>query len=134
MHNQIVWQPLALYQPHHDFDILLDRIFVGEMLMITLGEKGQRRMNALGEETLRRFRYSHTSPYLFEGNTGLVSQITIDGGRGTWLEMEGMFGQIPDVSRKEPLKYTTHNMDSTSDTLCLLALFDQWITYAEVFE
>ena len=90
-------------------------------------------MNALGNETIKRFRYSHTSPYIFQGDTGLVSQITVDGGRGTWLEIEGQYGQIPDLSRKEPVRYTTHNMDSPTDTLCLLALFDQWIEYSDIF-
>ena len=43
-----------------------------------------------------------------------------------------LVSELPDFSRN--LKYTTHNMDSTSDTLCLLALFDQWITYADILK
>lgn len=131
--DRIIWQPTHLSQGHHDFEILLDRGFVGEMLKIKLGEN-QRRMNLLGERTAKYFKYKSSSPYIFEGNTAFVRQINLDAGRGSWLELEGQFGAIPDLSKKEPLKYTTHNMDSTSDTLALLALFEAWIYYSNTLK
>ena len=130
--NRIVWQPTHIYQPHYDFEVILDKEFAGEMFTAIIGREMQEKMNSLAQKTLQRYKNLQPSPYHFHGNSALIRQVTIDGGRGTWLESEGYSGQPPDFSRN--LKYTTHNMDSSSDTLCLLSLFDLWITYADVLK
>ncbi|MBU2503478.1 MAG: hypothetical protein KJ879_00275 [Nanoarchaeota archaeon] len=128
--DRIIWQPIHLHQPHHDFDILLDRKFAREMFEAKLIPRMQMRMNELGTEMLDRLRYHGASPYIFWGDTALITQINLDAGRGTWIEMESTYGQIPNWSERKPLKYTTHNMDSSSDTLGLLSLFDMWVYYS----
>ena len=133
-YDNIVWQPTHLHQPHHDFEILLSRPFAKEMLETTLTPEAQRQMNDLGTEVLKRFKASCSSPYIFHENTAFVRQFTLNGSKGTWLELDGQYGQAPDLSKPEPLKYTTKNMDSSFDTLGLLCLFEQWIYYSSTLK
>ena len=51
MHTNLTWQPEGLYQPHFDFEILLNRQFAGEMLAVRITQEAQRRMNELGAKT-----------------------------------------------------------------------------------
>jgi len=133
-YSNIVWQPTHLHQPHHDFEILLSRPFAREMLETTLTIETQHQMNDFGAEVLRRFKYPGSSPYLFHENTAFVRQVTLNGSKGTWLELDGQSGQLPDLSKSEPLKYKTSNMDSSFDTLGLLCLFEQWIYYSSTLK
>ena len=77
--DNIICQPTHLYQPHHDFEILLSRQFAGEMLEVILTTEMQCRMNELGAGIIKRFRYSGNSPYMFHENTAFVRQITLNG-------------------------------------------------------
>ncbi len=132
--DNIIWQPTHLYQEHNSFEILLSRQFAIEMIEVTLSPKIQNRMNELGEEIAKRFRYGELSPYRFHEDTAFVRQININGGKGIWLALEGQFGNAPDPTITRPLKYTNNNMDSSFDTLSLLCLFDQWISFAETLK
>jgi len=134
LYNNIVWQPTHLHQNHHGFEILLSRPFAREMLETTLIPETQRQMNDYGVGILKRFKYPGSSPYRFHENTAFVRQITLNGSKGTWLELDGQSGQLPDLSKPEPLKYTTKNMDSSFDTLGLLCLFEQWIYYSSTLK
>jgi len=134
LYEKIVWQPSQLYQAAPAFDILLDRKFAAQMINTKLTPENQRLMNLRGEAICDKFRYRQPSPYIFHKDTGFITQMTIDGGRGTWLEVEGLYGKLPDLTRAEPITYKTHNVDTTSDTLALLSLFDCWITYSSVFK
>ena len=133
VHNTIIWQPKYLSQRNRNFDILLDRKFAEGIFKVKLGEN-QRRMNQLGEDIAKYFKYRVSSPYIFEGDTAFIRQIHLDAGEGKWLELEGHFGAIPDFSKLEPLQYKTHNLSTTSDTLALLALFDRWIFYSDTLK
>lgn len=133
VHNTIIWQLKYLSQKCPDFDILFDRKFAGEMFKVKLGEN-QRRMNQLGEDIAKYFKYVQLSPYIFEGDTAFVRQINLNAGEGKWLTLEGHFGAIPDFSKLEPLQYKTNNLSTTSDTLVLLALFDRWIFYSDTLK
>ena len=130
----IIWQPTPLYQPHHDFEILLNRQFAGEMLETRLSTKDQNRMNELGSDVTRRLKYPGSHPYIFHKSTAFVSQITLNGTRGTWLESENIFGKAPDSSKEKPIRYTTHNSDSLFDISGLLSLFDLWISYSDTLK
>jgi len=134
VHNRIVWQIQGLSQTSFDFHVLLNRSFAKEMLEIDF-RKGQVRMNSLGESLIKKSKYyNESSPYIFEGNSALVRQINLNSGQGIWLALEGQFGQIPDLSRPEPLRYTPNNMDSIHDTVGLLKLFDLYIFYSNIFK
>lgn len=133
VHNTIIWQPKYLSQKCPDFDILLDRKFAEEMFKVKLGEN-QRRINQLGEDIAKYFKYVQPSPYIFEGNTAFIRQINLDAGEGKWLNLERHFGAIPDFSKPEPLQYKTHNLSTTFDTLALLALFDRWIFCSSILK
>ena len=134
LRDKPVWEALYLSQPHHDFDIALSRGFAKKMINISLTQKEQRQMNIRGAELLDRLGYTGSSPYQFHKDTAFVRHINLDGGRGTWLELEGQYGKTPDFSIEKPLTYTTHNMDCSSDTLGLLSLFEQWIYYSDVLK
>ena len=133
-YDNIIWQPTHLHQKHHDFEILLSRQFAGEMLEVILTQETNRQINDMGENIAKRFQYLTSSPYRFHENSAFVRQINLDGGRGTWLALEEQYGRVPDLTKKEPLRYTTHNMDSSFDTLGLLCLFEQWIYYSSILK
>jgi len=126
--ERIIWQPIQIHQPYPDFDILLDGDFARDMGRARISQEKRDTMNLLGTEVLKRLKYPGLSPYIFWRESALIDQINLDGGRGTWLEREDGW-QIPDYSK--PLKYKTHNMDTSSDTLGLLSLFDLWVYYSE---
>jgi len=132
--DDIIWQPTHLHQEHRDFDILLSRPFAREMLETTLTPETQQKMNEFGLNVLKRFKYNVSEPYRFHERTAFVRQIICNGSKGTWLELEGQYGGIPDLSKTKPLTYKTHNMDSSSDTLVLLCLFEQWIYYSQTLK
>ncbi len=131
--DKIVWQIVDIYQSGPAFEILLDRSFAKEMLETKIGSKHQRRMNELAEETLEDLDYSRPH-YLFHEDTAFVRQINLDAGRGTWLVIAGQQGRIPDFSKKEPLQYITHNIDSYYDTIGLLKMFDRWVANADTLK
>ena len=86
------------------------------------------------QKLIERFRGHEELPYRFHQDTAFIRQINFDSGRGTWLALDGLYGEIPDLSKEEPLKYTTHNMDSNLDTIGLLCLFDNWINYSQILK
>lgn len=129
--DNIIWQPTHLHQQGYGFEILLDRKFAAEMFDLTLAKEVQDRMNEIGVDwIIKPLDYKESLPYRFDGDSALVRQITVDGGRDTSLILEGIFGDRPDLSIKEPMKYTTHNVDYSSDTRGLLELFDLWVSYS----
>jgi len=137
MNNEIIWQPTAVYQPTYEFGILLDRKFAHEMLETTVSKEEQDSMNKLANETLKRKGEKWVNPLRFYENTGLVTNFYI-GNNGTWLELERCLNIKEDLDRnpdkKDPLEYCSHNVDSSREAIALMALVDQWVTYADVLK
>lgn len=133
-YDNIVWQPTHLHQPHHDFKIYLKSDFAKEMLETTITHEIERQMNEHGKGLLKRLGYSSSSPYIFHEDTALVTQLNLDAGRGTWLSLNTHFGALPDLSKEEFIVYDTHNMDTSSDTKALLALFDMYVYYSKLLK
>lgn len=127
-----IWQPENLHGTSFDFDVYLDSQYAQKLSEIKLTPKQQKRMNDIGEEICKSFDYNQSSPYIFHEDTALVRQISVDGGRGTWMSLDGLFGTLPYFNRQKSLKYTTHNMDFSDDKWALLSLFEKWIFYSEV--
>lgn len=127
----LIWQPVKISDPHHDFEILLNTEFARRMYEKTLTLKQQQRYNMLGEEFLKKYIGYQPSPYLFHENTAFVRQFSINGGNGQWLELEGMFGELPNLYQKEPLVYTSKEMDSITDAYAIWGLIDIWVKYSK---
>jgi len=130
--SNIIWQPRNFSEAHYDFETILCSVFAKKLLSVVLDSKEKTTINRLGGKISKGFGYNNTDPYLFFKDTALVKQITLDGGRGTWLELNTNFGNIPDLSEVPHLNYTTHNMDCSTDTIALLQLFERWIYYTTI--
>ncbi len=129
MSNQIIWQPQNLYQPGYNFEILLNPEFARQMYESELTRENYQEMQDLPKKLLG---FEKPEPYIFRGNTCLVSQINLDAGAGRWLNLEA----TPDTKPKfdKSVKYSTHNFDTacSSDVLTLMSLFDLWVEYSEL--
>ncbi|MBI2110005.1 hypothetical protein HYT58_02430 [Candidatus Woesearchaeota archaeon] len=131
--DKIVWQPIALHQPSYEFGIILDETFAKEMVKTNLSQESQRRMNDLGTEVITRFGHNWTIPYIFHENTAFVSQFSL-GVNGVWLALDNWYDLLKIPENKDPIKYSSHNVDTSSQAYSLMALVDFWVEYAETLK
>jgi hypothetical protein len=125
--ERIVWQPYNFQQTgSKGFAVLLDREFAKEMLSVTLEPRLRDRMNELAKERIKTFN----PHYLFYKNTAFVGQFNLGSG-GIWLAVDGTNGRNPLKVFDRTIKYSPHNIDTTSDVHNLMSLFDMWIKYAD---
>jgi hypothetical protein len=125
MDDKTVWQPTALYQPGYEFGILLDPDLALRMLSTELDSRTKENLKKLGLETIVRMGYNYPEPYLFYGNSWLVQEFDI-GNNGKWLSLDS--SQRLDNIRI-PLKYSSHNVDTSKEAYALMALVDRWVEY-----
>ena len=132
--NKIVWQPIHLYQPSFDFAVYLDRKFAEEMLSSKIQQERQENLNKLAIELVKRFGLNYTSPLSFYEDSCLVTQFYI-GRNGTWLAIESFSEKdLINKNNKKLVEYHSHNVESSLEAYTLMALFDQWIEYADVLK
>ena len=130
--GRIIWQPTSLYQPGFDFEILLDSEFSKEMIKTNLSQDAQERMNGLGTDLTTRLGQRWLTPFTFNGNTAFVSQFSL-GQNGVWLAVDDYFNTSSSDDQK-PIKYTSHNVDNSSQAHVLMALVDLWVSYADTLK
>ncbi|HIH10565.1 TPA: hypothetical protein HA241_00060 [Candidatus Woesearchaeota archaeon] len=128
----IIWQPIALYQPGFNFDIVLDDRFAEEMIKTNLSQSVQERMNGLGTDLTTRLGHSWLSPFTFYESTAFVSQFSL-GQNGVWLVVDNYFKK-EQLEDKKAVRYTTHNVDNSSQAYALMALVDLWVSYADTLK
>ena len=132
--EEIIWRPIALYQPTSEFGILLSREFTHEMLELKIGSKIQREFNTYAEdEVMKKFKYTTGGPYEFDEDSAFIRQFNL-GSKGKWLALTGCFGENPLEANRGLIKYDSHNLETMTDAYALMALFDLWVEYSKVLK
>ena len=67
-------------------------------------------------------------PYLFEGNTYMVSQFTTEAGNGVWLSIDSRGKNALEIFKKN-IKFHSHNVDHSYQQTDLMSLVDIWASY-----
>lgn len=131
MDKKVIWQPEGIYQPGHDFGVLLDRVFAIEMGNSEVFPSTQRRMNDQGDEIITELGHSWSNPYDFYKDSFLVTQFNL-GGNGVRLALDRPVSHYLSKPKEndDPVKYCSHNVDTSSQAYALMALFDMWVQYS----
>ncbi|MBT4604191.1 hypothetical protein HOC01_00990 [archaeon] len=131
--TRIVWQPTALYQPSYNFGIVLDRTFAKGMLETKLSPDATRTMNQMGTELLKGFGHNCPTPYIFHEDTAFVDQFYL-AENGVWLARDDSVSVLTNDTSVNTIKYSSHNVDNTSQAHSLMALVDMWVEYADTLK
>jgi len=129
LEKRIIWQPVGFSLGRScDFDILLDREFAQEMLSIKLDEDLRQKMNNLMKEIGSS---SFNPSYLFFKDTAFVLQFSL--GEGTkWLAVNETYGKNPlEVFREGPIRYSSHNINNSTDAYSLMTFVNIWVKYSD---
>jgi len=127
----LIWQLGSVYQPTYDFRVILDRDFVEKVISLHVPLEGQRRMNELGSEVIRRFGHKNTlTPYLFDKDSAFVRNFSL-GENGAWLSVDNCQGKSPLEIYKSPknIPFSSHNVNNSSQAYALMSLVDMWASY-----
>jgi len=134
MTERIVWQPFALYQPGSDFGIYIDRNFAREMLETKLSLEDRIRVKQLLLEVSERFGFNHPEPVDFHEDTAFIKGFYLCSG-GVWLTADGLFDPLSlKENIREPVKYSSHNVNNSKQAYALMALIDWWAEYADTIK
>ncbi|MFW5846736.1 MAG: hypothetical protein ACOCUU_01115 [Nanoarchaeota archaeon] len=131
--KKIIWQPSRIYG--YNFGISLDRNFAREIIKTKVPAKRKNRLNEIGNEELKYFRFTRLNPYTFYEDSYFVKRINI-GQDGVWLSTECNKDNIESLLKEEtkPLEYRSHNVDTTKQAYVLMSLFDRWVDLANVIK
>lgn len=132
MERKLVWMPYGLYQPTHDFGILLNPGFAKETYRSKLPEEKRTKFQKLASELIKGEKYHELNPFIFHEDSYFVRQINIDAGNGKWLAVDGLYGRKPDF--RHIISYSSHNLDTIFDQSYLTRLFDMWVEHAEILK
>jgi hypothetical protein len=121
--NKVIWQPI--YRPRiFEFEVVLDRDFVMEMLNTKTSIKRQNYVNDLAAELLN----INKNPYQFYRDSCFVSRFSMNDNEA-WLT-----GDCPIEhyfkNKSKPIKYYSHNVDDSDKAYNLFALVSLWVRYA----
>ena len=129
--EKVIWQPTHLYKSgRSDFGVLLDREFAKMMISKKLDSEKNQRLSNFIRETISKMAFN---PHiLFYKDTALAVQLNTGAG-GVWLAVDRTSGRNPlEVYVSEPIKYSSHNVDTTSDRDVLLRIMDIYVEYSEL--
>lgn len=128
--DKIIWQPIHLDGSKADFGVILDNEFAQMMVSKKLDEKKGLRLNEMiGERISKRAYNPHI---LFYKDTALAIQLNTGAG-GVWLAVENTSGKNPlEVYINKPIKYFSHNVDTTADRDVLLRMLDIYVEYSDL--
>ena len=134
--GKLIWQPELLI-PQCGFKVFLDGEFAKEMLKHPLSGENQKRMNELGKEKAKKWRFDWAEPYNFFNNSCLIQQVYL-GRNGLWLStscsgLEGL-SKEKDSKPSKPIEYDAHNVDIPENAYALMYLFNQWIEYTDILK
>ncbi len=130
--NKLIWTP-KLYG-RCDFGVDLDWDFAREMIQARVPEEKQARMNALANEELKTLRTNWLDPYSFHEGSCFVKQIYL-GQNGIWLSTNHQtIVHLIKGDKSEPVRYNSHNVDTSHQAYVLMVLFDKWINYSDAFK
>lgn len=129
--GKILWTPeILLAGRGYNFAAFLDRDFAIRMLNSKTAPEERFNLNQIANEELKKHRIATSDPFEFYNNSLLVNQFNIGQG-GRWLATVTL--EWINETSTEPVKYSSHNIDSSADAYALLGLFGKWIEYVELF-
>jgi hypothetical protein len=116
-----------------DFGVNLDRDFALDMIQAKVPAEKQAKMNRLGNMDLKKLGSDWLNPYQFHKDTCFVTHLYL--GEGVWLATRQAIDDLLSGRKSsEPIDYESHNVDTPKQAYTLMALFDRWIEYADVFK
>jgi len=128
--DKIIWQPTNLCIEGHDLKIILDREFANLMVSAKADQTKLQRFNEMLGDLIGRKSFNPHIQYYED--TALATTFSLGTG-GIWLAVDDTNGRNPlEVYRNEPLSYSSHNVDSTSDRDILLRIVNKYIEYADI--
>jgi hypothetical protein len=125
--EKVVWQPQGIYSKG-EFSVIVDRKFVEKASKLKINFDIKNKMKDLAENLMQS---KLTQPFLFEGDSYMVSQFTYDAGRGVWLAF-GSLGKNALNVFEGNIKYNSHNADHGHQQRGLMSLVDIWATYYNI--
>lgn len=125
--DDLIWQPKGVYYKG-DFSIEVNRNFVEKASSLEINDDIKKNMKDLVNNLMNG---KMSQPFIFEGNTYMVSQFTSEAGNGVWLSMSSMGKRALDVFEGN-IKFNSHNVDHSYQQTDLMSLVDIWAEYYDV--
>ncbi len=129
--EKTIWTPC--FSAKYDFAVSLNRDFAREMIQAKISSERQAAMNNVGNEVLQGLGDDWQNPYIFYKDSCSVSQFYL-GQNGVWLATDITPNELLKDKSTRPIEYHSHNVDTSKQAYTLLALFDQWVKYADILK
>lgn len=131
--TSLIWQPIGVYQPGADFEVLLDLAFARDVASLCLPQETREKFKRNAQEHLRLNEkgYSYPEVYEFYNNSLLVKEFHL-GNNGVWLATNFESGRIH--GHEDSLIYHSHNVGSEESSYTLMALVDYWVSYIDILK
>ena len=124
MEDSVIWQPSGVYSKG-DFSVTIDRSFVEKASQLEINDDIKKNMKDLAN---RLMDGKMNQPFIFEGNSYMVSQFTTEAGNGVWLSIDSRGKNALEVFKKN-IKFHSHNVDHSYQQTDLMSLVDIWASY-----